>query len=170
MSVQKPLRQLLHIGEDHLVLILHMLTHLGHILIVEAHDEHRKVVFARAVDRLNEFATDVGQIETQEVFVRLLQIPRQRSERDGVIVIGAIRYEVDHFQKGRLIHAVHLADLADRLVAKSQRDAEASHHENQCAVVLHQIAHLVGQLISFCAVYPIIQCQFAGQNYLPIYK
>ena len=92
----------------------------------------RRIVGARAVDGLDELASDGRQVEVEEVRVRPLQVVHQGGEREVVLLaavrVGLVADEVGYGQKGLVVHPLCLADVLHRTVAEAQRQAEAAHH------------------------------------------
>ena len=140
--------QRLHIGEERLLLIFHVAAYLVGIFVVEAEDEFGEG-FA-FVERLLQLATDIGQLEVEEVGMTGLQIVEQGG--DGQLFVGlefaiAVDVVVDHCQEGIGIYIVILTRFHDRLVAEAQTDAEAAQHLQQVVVIANQRDHLVIRLI-----------------------
>ena len=120
------------VRENDLVFIVHVLAHLGDVLIEIAHDGERDVAVS-AVDRLDQLAADQGQAEVEKIAVRVLQIAYERLDRkrridlfDGHMIFDQ---QVDDRQKGLRVDAAVGADLADRFVPESERYSEPAEHQ-----------------------------------------
>ena len=143
-----PLYQRLHIGEERLLLVFHVTAYLVGILVVEAKNEFCQRV--ALVERFLQLATDIGQLEVQEIGVTGLQIVKQGG--DGQLLVGLklaipIDGEVDHSQEGIGIHPVALAGFLNCLITKTKTDAETAQHLQEVVVIANQRNHLVVGLI-----------------------
>ena len=140
--------QRLHIGEERLLLIFHVAAYLVGIFVVEAEDEFGERL--TLIERLLQFATDIGQLEVEEVGMAGLQIVQEGG--DGQHLVGpeltiAVDVVVDHCQEGIGIYAVVLTCFHDGLVAEAQTDAETAQHLQQVVIIANQRDHLVVCLI-----------------------
>lgn len=61
-----PLKQLLYISKNLLILVFHVLTDLSHISIVKLDNQKDNLLFRRTADGFYQFSTDSRQLEIQK--------------------------------------------------------------------------------------------------------
>ena len=157
-------QQRLHIGEERLLLILHVATNLLRILIIELHDEPSQLVVL--ADAFLQLATDERQLEIKVIGMTGLQIVQQGRHADllVILIVGeVVDGKVNHSQKRIGIHPIHLARLSHRLVAKAQIDAKAAQRLQYAVIVLDKRYHLILrfihlQILHHSIPYYIIDC------------
>ena len=138
------LEQRLDVGEEGLLLVLHVAAYLLGVFFVEAHDEAAQGV--AGADALLQFATDEGELEVEVVGVAGLEVVEEGGDADAVVVLEVglvVDGEVDDGQEGVGVYVVHLAGLADGLVAEAEVDAEGAQGLQYAVVVLDEGDHLV---------------------------
>ena len=143
-----PLYERLHVGEERLLLILHVAADLMGILVVEAQDELGQRL--ALVERLLQLTADIGQLKVEEIGVAGLQVVQQGGDAEllvGLELTVVVGREVDHRQEGIGIYIVVLTRLHDRLIAKTKADAETAQHLQQVVIVADERDHLVVRLI-----------------------
>lgn len=151
------LQQTLHIGENVVVLMLHMSAHLLHIIVEESDQQQRHLVGLRVVDGLDEFEAYLGESIVHKYGVGPLQVVYQSGEMQpgiGVLLIGD---KITYGQKCGCIHIMGAAHLLDRTVAESERYAESADCHQQHVVMPDESAHSVGRhifLILHSAILP----------------
>ena len=121
------LDQLLDIGEEGLLLKLHVIANRAGILVEEFHDQASEVV--ALVEGAFQFAPDGRKLVAEVVLVARTEILDERGQGNAVGIVEvaiAIDREIDDGEEGIGIYLLLLADLADRLVAKTEMNAECS--------------------------------------------
>ena len=158
------------IGENLALLVIHMLVHLGDILVEEAQDGKGHVV-AAAVDGLDQLAANARQPEIEEIVVGIAQIAHQRSDRNSTgIGSFSVDMRIDHGQERPGVDPAVAADFADRLVAEAQRDAETAHDKQYGVAVADQIAHAVVGIVSSNSIHKILNiCKISDSCQVPQY-
>ena len=146
---QRPsVKQRLHIGEQRLLLVLHVASYLVCILVIEAqHQLSQRIILA---DALLQFPADIRQLKVKIVAVTGFQIVQQGRHADALVVVAdglPIDGIVHHRQKGVAVDPIQFTRLFHRLVAKAQIDAEAAQGLQHAVVILDERNHPVLWLI-----------------------
>lgn len=144
------LDQLLDIGEEGLLLKLHVIANGAGILVEEFHDQTSEVV--ALVEGAFQFAPDGRKLVVEVVLVARTEILDERGQGNAVGIVEvaiAIDREIDDGEEGIGIYLLLLADLADRLVAKTKMDAKAAETLEQVVIVADKADHLILFLVCF---------------------
>ena len=93
---------------------------------------------------------DGREAEAEEIAVRSVEVIGQRTHRHGgrIGTASVIHQQIHHGEKRRRVDLVFVAHFGDRLIAESERYAEAAHDLQYGIAVAHQIAHPVLARIS----------------------
>ena len=118
-------QQLVDISKHMRVFVAHVVTHFLYIVVEKCQDEEGDFIVHRTVDGFEEFPTDGGKLEVEEIVVGILQIGHQRFHRN--VVYGSRRTgislvdEIGYSQECTAIHLMGMADFLYRIVAEAQR-------------------------------------------------
>ncbi len=93
-----------------------------------------------------QFAPDGRKLVAEVVLVARTEILDERGQGNAVGIVEvaiAIDREIDDGEEGIGIYLLLLADLADRLVAKTEMDAKAAETLEQVVIVADKADHLI---------------------------
>jgi hypothetical protein len=148
--------QSLHIGEQHFLLILHVLLYFLSIFVVKMQDKRTEAV--ALIDSLFQSAADIRQLEVEVIRMTGRKIVHQRRYRKLAVIIKirlAVNGKVYNGKKRIGIHPVIVARLAHGLVAKPKIDAKTSKRLQQVVIVFDERDHFIVSLIYFMILHPV---------------
>ena len=161
IGVELPGQEMVDVGEDTLVFILHVLAHLAHVFVVEFENEKCHFVLSRAVDGFKEFATDVLKLEVEEKLVCRLEVVHHRDHIDFVDVEWGdgttLFHDIGHSDESRGVDTRCGAHFAHGFVAHTELNAEAANHLQERGLGGNDIADFVlfaiaGNHSSYCCL------------------
>jgi len=140
-------QQLIDVRKHVRVFVTHVVTHFLYIVVEKCQDEEGHFIVHRAVNGFEEFPTDGGKLEIEEIVVGILQIGHQRFHRN--VVYGrrrtgmALVDEIGYGQESTAIYLMGKTDFFHRIVTKTQGKAKTAHHLQQAIIVADDVSHFV---------------------------
>ena len=131
--------QLLYVGEQGFLLVLHVATYFVGILVVKLqYQSAQRVVL---VQTLAQLSANVRQLKLQKIGVAGLQIVQQGGHADLFVVVKlaiTVHGVVHHCQECVGVHIIVLAGFAYRFISKTKVYAKASKGLQQIVVIADQ--------------------------------